>query len=109
MANGSGSLCYGNTLASYLIPFVFQGVSEQLRASLFWQLSFSSALDSAKATGAPAWVIATYSAYLDQVKKALAQNRGRTGRLPLCSAVFETSPPMASGSVLSFTKPVLVL
>jgi hypothetical protein len=109
MGNGGGSLCYGNTLASYLIPFVWQGVSEQLRASLTWQLSFSSALESAKANGAPAWVVATYTAYLDQIKKALGQNRGRTGRLPLCSAVFETFPPTASGNVLSYTKPVLVL
>jgi len=109
MANGGGSLCYGNTLASYLIPFVFQGVTEQLRASLFWQRSFSGSLESAKATGAPAWVIATYTAYLDQIKKSLAQNRGRTGPLPLCSVVFETFPPTLSGSVISYTKPVLVL
>jgi hypothetical protein len=109
MANGGGSLCYGNTLASYLIPFVWQGVSEQLRATLNWQVSFSSALESAKATGAPTWVIQTYAAYLAQVKQALSENRGRTGRLPLCSAVFETSPPTLSGSVLSYTKPVLVL
>ena len=109
MGNGGGSLCYGNTLASYLIPFVWQGVSEQLRASLIWQASFSSSLESAKASGAPAWVIATYAAYLAEIKQALSQNRGRTGRLPLCGTVFEVSPPTLSGSSIAFTKPVLVV
>jgi hypothetical protein len=109
MANGGGSLCYGNTLASYLIPFVWQGVSEQLRATLNWQESFSFALDSAIANGAPTWVILTYKAYLAQIKQALTENRGKTGNLPLCSTVFETFPPTAAGSVLSYTKPVLVV
>jgi hypothetical protein len=109
MANGGGSLCYGNTLASYLIPFVWQGVTEQLRATLTWQRSFSSSLASAKANGAPAWVVATFTAYLDQIKKSLAQNRGDTGPLPLCGTVFETFPPTLAGSSIAYTKPVLVL
>lgn len=109
MGNGGGSLCYGNTLASYLIPFVWQGASEQLRASLTWQYSFSRALNSAIAGGAPNWIIVTYRAYLDQIKKALTENRGRTGRLPLCSSVFETFPPTLAGNVISYTKPVLIL
>jgi hypothetical protein len=109
MANGGGSLCYGNTLASYLIPFVWQGVGEQLRATLTWQSSFSNALDSAIAQGAPDWIIATYKAYLAEIKQALSENRGRTGRLPLCSSGFETSPPTSAGSVIAYSKPVLVL
>jgi len=109
MGNGGGSLCYGNTLASYLIPFVWQGASEQLRASLTWQYSFARALDSAIAGGAPNWIIVTYRAYLEQIKKALTENRGRTGRLPLCSSVFETFPPTLAGNVISYTKPVLIL
>lgn len=109
MGNGGGSLCYGNTLASYLIPFVWQGVSEQLRATLTWQYSFSSVLRSAIASQAPEWVILTYQAYLAQIKQALSENRGRTGRLPLCGVGFEVQPPTSSGTMLSYTKPILVL
>jgi hypothetical protein len=109
MANGGGNGCYSNTLASYLIPFVWQGLSQQLRATLTWQYSFSLTLDSAIASGAPDWVIATYKAYLAEIKQALSENRGRTGRLPLCSSGFETAPPTSAGSVIAYTKPVLVL
>jgi len=109
MGNGGGSLCYGQTVASYLIPFKFQGVGEQLRATLNWQASFSSALYSAKASGAPGWVSDLYTAYLAAIKQALAENRGRTGNLPLCSYTFDVNPPTSSGKVLSYTKPILLL
>lgn len=109
MANGGGSLCYGQTLATYLIPNTFQGVSEQLRATVNWQASFSSALYSAKASGAPTWVTDLYATYLAAVKQALQENRGRTGSLPLCGVSLDVSPATASGKMIAYTKPILVL
>lgn len=110
MGNGGGSLCYGQTLASYLIPFTFQGVTEQLRATLNWQDNFASARVSAISSGAPSWVADLYSVYLAAVQEALTWNRGMTGPLPICGATPVTSPATsASGVVLSYTKPILVV
>ncbi len=110
MGNGGGSLCYGQTLASYLIPFSFQAVQEQVRATLTWQESFSSARNSAIANGAPSWVASLYSVYITAVQDALAWNRGMTGPLPLCNSTLSMNPATSSaGVVLAYKKPVLVL
>jgi C-terminal processing protease CtpA/Prc len=109
MANGGGSLCYGQTLATYLIPRVFQGVGEQLRATVNWQASFSSSLYSAKASGAPTWVTDLYGSYVASIKQALSENRGMTGGLPLCGVSFDVNPATASGKIIAYTKPILVL
>jgi hypothetical protein len=110
MANGGGSLCYGQTLASYLIPFSFQAVSEQLRATLTWQVSFSSARFSAIRGNAPSWIPTLYSVYLTAIEEALTWNRGMTGPLPLCSSTLTASPATSTaGKVLAYTKPILVL
>ena len=110
MGNGGGSLCYGQTLSSYLIPFAFQAVTEQLRATLNWQDSFSSARDSAIRSGAPSWVAQLYTVYLTAIQQALAGNRGMTGSLPLCGSTYSSNPATSSaGKILSYTGPVLVL
>lgn len=110
MANGGGLVCYGQELATYLIPYTFRGAAQQLRATLSWQSEFSSALANAKFEGAPQWVIATYAAYLAEVQKALSQNRGDTGSLPLCGPVFQAYPATdRNGNSLAYTKPILVL
>lgn len=109
MGNGGGSLCYGQSLASYLIPYTFQGTGLQLRATLTWQESFSSSLNSAKANNAPGWVTALYANYLAAVKQALTENRGRTGSLPICNYTFDVNPPTSAGNVISYAKPILVL
>jgi hypothetical protein len=110
MGNGGGSLCYAQTLTSYLIPFTFQSVSEQLRATLNWQVSFSEARQSAINAGAPAWTVQLYGLYLNAIQQQLASNRGMTGPLPICTASTVASPATsASGKILAYSKPILVL
>jgi hypothetical protein len=110
MANGGGSLCYGQTLASYLIPFSFQAVQEQLRATLQWQANFSSAKYSAIRGGAPSWIPTLYDVYLTAIEQALTWNRGMTGPLPLCSSTLSMAPATSSaGKILAYTKPILLL
>jgi hypothetical protein len=104
MANGGGSGCYAQSLASYLIPFQFQGLSEQVRATLNWQVSFSSARESAIINAAPAWYAQLYSVYLTAIQTALTQNRGMTGALPLCGPTPVTAP-----AAIPYKKPVLLL
>ena len=111
MRNGGGSLCYTETLLSYLIPQPFRSAAYEVRATQFWVQAFSSSYYSAKATGAPDWVIALYGSYLAQVRQAMSENRGRTGSLPICGPNYENIPPAMdkNGTVLSYTKPMLVL
>ncbi len=110
MANGGGSGCYAQALAAVLIPHTFRGLGVQLRATSNWVASFSFQLEQAKAQGAPDWVITLYGFYLDQVKQANSEFRGMTGPLPICGALFDQDPlKSTSGTVLSYTKPILVL
>jgi hypothetical protein len=110
MGNGGGNGCYSQVLGQALIPTTFRGLSFRLRATQNWVASFSSQLVSAQQSGAPAWVIALYGLYLKDVQQALAESRGDTGDLPICSASFDTPPLTDSkGNNLAYTKPIVVL
>jgi hypothetical protein len=110
MENGGGDGCYSQTLASYLIPHNFRGLEFQLRATLSWQVAFSESVTEAEEEGAPQWAINLYTSHLNQVKKALAQNRGMTGSLAICGPTFDTPPATDNnGNVVAYAKPMLVL
>ena len=111
MANGGGSLCYAESLISYLMPAPFRSVAYNIRATEFWVAVFSSSLQTAKLTGAPQWTIDLYTSYLKAVQQALSENRGMTGDIPICSPNFLNVQPArdAQGNLLAYTKPILVL
>jgi len=110
MANGGGSLCYAQNLASMLIPGTFRGTMYNIRASLFWQTIFANSITSAKQTNAPGWVVADYQFMLDAVKSALKDNRARTGDLPICSYTSDAGPYFDSKGVLAlYSKPIVLL
>ena len=110
MANGGGSICYTETLASMLIPGTWRRTVEELRATLQWQTNFAFAVEDSQLAGAPGWVVADYQFMLDAVKGALKQNRARTGALPLCSYKEESDPYIdAKGVQTLYTKPILLL
>lgn len=111
MANGGGSLCYAESLISYLMPGQFRSVAYYIRATQFWVGVFSSNLTSARLGNADQWIIDLYSAYLKEIQLALAQNRGMTGNIPICSPNFENVEPArdAQGNLASYTKPILIL
>ncbi len=110
MRNGGGSLCYTEALEKFLIPGPFRSIAYEIRATQFWVEVFSSTYFSAKASGAPQWVIDTYANYLRDVKQALSENRGRTGDEPICGTTFDVSGVVdQQGKNAAFTKPILVL
>ena len=111
MANGGGSLCYIESLMSYLAQKPFRGAAYEIRATQYWAYYFSSTLTSAKSSGAPQWMIDLYAAYLSQLQEALQGNRGRTGSIPICTPNFENISPATSsnGTLLSYSKPILLL
>jgi hypothetical protein len=111
MNNGGGSLCYTQALEQYLFTTPFRGVAYEMRATQTWVNFFSSSLTSAKTANAPQYVIDAYQAYLNEVKMALSENRGRTGSLPVCGYTFENIAPAmdSTGAVAAYDKPILVL
>jgi C-terminal processing protease CtpA/Prc len=111
MGNGGGSLCYVESLMSYLIPTPFRSIAYYIRATQFWVEVYSSQLENAKLTGAPQWLIDVYAAFLKEVQQALAENRGMTGNVPICSQNFESVSPAkdGQGNVLAYTKPIVIL
>jgi hypothetical protein len=110
MENGGGDGCYTQTLASYVIPTKFRGLSQQIRATLQWQVDFSENLTEAETDGSPQWVITSYTSLLNSLKGTLAEQRGMTGALPLCGPTSLILPPTDSkGNNAAYTKPVLVL
>jgi C-terminal processing protease CtpA/Prc len=69
-----------------------------------WVNGFSNIVESAKASGAPDYIIAQLEANLDTVLAAYRENRGRTGPVPICWHSLDRVP-----APVVYTKPILVL
>jgi len=108
--NPGGSACFVQALLRYLIPTEFPTVSYQLRATANWVAAYSSFLERARALGGDAVTIQLYEMHLDALRKALAENRGLTGPLPICSAsIAETPVTDRTGRYAGYTKPIVTL
>jgi hypothetical protein len=110
MSNGGGNICYTNNILQYLFPTQFQSIGFAVRATEFWVLAFENELINAERNGADQTTIDTLAGYLHQVEQALAQPRGMTGPLPICS-VGLTYPPATDGkgNNLAYSGPIVVL
>lgn len=110
MRNPGGSGGLANLLAQLLMPRPFRTVGIEVRATSEWVVSTSNALESAKAQGAPQWLIDLYTSLLDQVATANREFRGRTGPIPIDGVTIEREPLRDSaGRVVAYSKPLLVL
>src|SRR5262249_30756877 len=67
-------------------------VGYEIRATSAWIAQFSFTLESAKTAGADQWIINLLQSLLDGVKQANAENRGRTGSLPVDGPSLERVP-----------------
>ena len=114
MRNPGGGVGYANFLVSAIMPSMHRVTGFELRASSFWVTVFSQLLTESDDAGDPPWVVQTWRDALNAVKVANAQNRGRTGALPLDSGPdFEASLDRPGlqirGANAAYTKPILVL
>lgn len=107
--NPGGFACYGELLQTLLInkPFVTAGVEIRPNLDLIreWEFSLLDAQDFGED-----WEVAVYSALLKDIKTAYAENRGRTGTLPLCGTGLDLNPARdRTGTSLAYDKPILLL
>jgi len=118
MSNGGGNICYANTLVRYLDPQTFESLPAQLRATELWLVHLESLLYSEQSAGRPQSDLDLVSGMIDEVQRALAENRGVTHPLPIYSPVGLCNSgsgllyqPVrdAQGNNIAFTKPILLL
>jgi hypothetical protein len=110
MRNTGGFLCFGEDLATRLIPYPFQATGFQLRA--FWtrMLGFYNAYISARDGGAPPAIVAQYQLLYNALADANASLRGLTVPVPLCTSSLNRNPATDSaGNVIAYRKPVMLL
>jgi Peptidase family S41/PDZ domain len=110
MHNTGGNLCFGEDIATRLIPYPFQATGFQLRAYWTRMLSFYNAFVNARDGGAPADVVAQYQLVYNALADANAQLRGLTVPIPICTYTLNRNPATDSaGSVIAYGKPVMLL
>jgi len=104
MRNTGGNLCFGEDIATRLIPWPFQATGFQLRA--FWtrMLGFYNAFVNARDTGAPADIVAQYQLLFNALADANSKLRGLTDPVPLCTSSLNRLP--AAGA---YRKPIMLL
>jgi len=104
MRNTGGFLCFGENIATRLIPYPFRPIEYEYRAT--WQRvnAFFNSLNAARNAQADQWIIDTYQAFYNAVSQAYLENRGLTGPLPICGPSGTRFP----GPVV-YTKPLIML
>jgi hypothetical protein len=118
MSNGGGNICYANNLVQFLSPQAFEALSARLRATEQWLLNFESILLFQEFNGIPQSDIDLTSGMIDEIQRALAENRGLTDPIQayapaaLCNRSGGLLYPPAKdsqGNNIAYTKPILLL
>jgi C-terminal processing protease CtpA/Prc len=112
VTRNSGGGCYMLDAAATLIPYPFYFFGEEIRATQDRLNALQAQLENAQSTGAEQWVIDTYRSYVDQLKAALATNRGMTAPIAACRQFGSTGAPITFGNQPApavYTKPIIVL
>jgi C-terminal processing protease CtpA/Prc len=107
-----GGGCYMIDAAAALIPYAFYFFGEEIRATQDRLNALQTQLENAQSTGAEQSVIDTYQSYVDQLKAALAANRGMTAPIAACRQFGSTGAPIIHGNQpapVVYTKPIIVL
>jgi C-terminal processing protease CtpA/Prc len=104
MRNTGGFIIYGHELARRLIPYPFEGVGFELRATQSRVNSVWNEWQNARNTNAPGWAQQLWGYIFQDVQTAFRENRGRTGPLPLNMPSLGLVP----ASVV-YTKPLICL
>jgi hypothetical protein len=110
MRNPGGFVIHTNELARRLIPYPFESLGFEMRATARLVANLSAQVESLKAISAPDWVIRSMEAVLRDMQQAFSENRGRTGPIPLDAETLSLLPARDSeGRLRAYTKPLIVL
>jgi C-terminal processing protease CtpA/Prc len=104
MRNPGGSVSATEAFAQRLFPSPFRSLGFEIRATALWVQAIVSAVESAKAAGAPANVIQNLQAIMNEIIEAYNDNRGRTAPVSLTTGDLTLQP-----APNAYAKPVLLL
>jgi hypothetical protein len=110
MRNPGGNLCYGENIATRLIPDYFRATGFRLRP--YWSriIAFYNSWINAKAAGASQQVIDQYELVYKAMLAANTQGQTITDSLPLCTSSLERAPLMdVDGNVFAYKKQMMML
>ena len=109
MRNSGGSLCYGESIVSNLIPANFQPLGYEIRSTYEYLSLFGARLASAQAAGNQT-VIGQYQTLYNAIAASYSGNQPRTDAVPLCGPSFDRAPAKDSrGNVIAYSKPMIML
>ena len=107
--NPGGSASYLNQILSRLSISTWRSIPFEVRATSRWVVSISSALEQAKALGAPQSIIDLYQAIKDEIVAANRAQRGRTRPIPVDDITIDREPARdAAGNLIGYDKPLIV-
>ena len=110
MRNPGGDGCVAQELLRQVIPYKFQTVGLEIRATRTWVTDFQLALADAIDANAPQDVIDQYRNMVAAAQEAFLTPSGRTSALPVCGPTLELEPATDSrGRPAAYTRPVLLL
>jgi len=107
--NAGGYACYAELLLQYVINKPFQTAGLEIRSTLDWIRYFDYSLQDAQDFGEQ-WEVDLYTLLLENIRTAYAENRGRTGPMPICGPSLDVEPAKdRTGASLAYNKPILLL
>ena len=110
VTNNTGGGCYGAAALTWLIPWPFQLPGDEVRATQQYVNAIEAEKQAVERLQPPQWVLILYDEMLKQLRSALMENRGRTGRIPFCGPSFDWDTARnENGDILAYRKPLITL
>jgi len=108
--NPGGTTAYLNQILRLLSFTTWRSIPFEVRATSLWVTQISSALEQAKAAGAPQSIVDLYQSIKDELVTANRANRGRTRPIPLDDVTIDRNPAMdGDGNLIGYDKPLIVI
>lgn len=104
MRNPGGSVSAAESFAQRLFPTAFRTVGFEIRATAVWVQAIVSALEGARAAGAPAEYVQNLTQIMNEIVEAYNENRGRTAPVSLTTGSLTLAP-----APNAYAKPLLLL
>lgn len=109
ITRNTGGGCYAEDAMDFLIPYPYQILGDQIRATR----SVLTALETQVASlppGLPEELVEQFEALLESVRTAYNKNRGLTGVLPGCTLTLDRDTARNRfGDTIAYRKPIIVL
>jgi len=110
ITRNTGGGCYAEDAMDFLIPYPYQVLGDQLRASRSVLTGIEAQIAQLQGLGLPAELMAQFQLILDSVRTAYNKNRGLTDVIPGCTLTLDRDTARDRfGDTIAYRKPLIVL